>query len=335
MNVAVIGSGSWGCALAMVLHEAGHSVRLWAREQSVAREINENHTNRLYLPDISLSAEIEAFTELEECLYNQDMIVFATPSHAIRDVATRIRELLSGEEVLVSVAKGIENETFLTMSQVLGEVLDDCINTDHIGVLYGPSHAEEVSRKKPTAIVAAANSKGTAQLIQQTFMTSRFRVYVNKDILGVEIAGSLKNILALAAGIADGGEWGDNAKAGLLTRGLTEMRRLGIYLGASQDTFSGLSGIGDIIVTCTSRHSRNLQVGYRIGQGETLEDITSGMHMVAEGVRTTKSVYGWAQQLGIDMPITDKVYRTLFEGLNPKDAVHQLMTREPKDEIIL
>ncbi|MEX0686286.1 MAG: NAD(P)H-dependent glycerol-3-phosphate dehydrogenase [Balneolales bacterium] len=335
MNVTIIGAGSWGTALAMVLSKAGNTVNIWARETTIVENINSRHINGVYLPNIQLPSSIKAFSELKDALKDADLVVFATPSHTVRELARCTRPYLSGHEVIVNVAKGIENNTFMTMTQILAEVLEGCIIEDHIGVLCGPSHAEEVSLHKPTTVVSAANSKTTAKIIQQAFMTPMFRVYVNHDVIGVEVAGSVKNILAIAAGIVEGLDLGDNASAALLTRGLAEMKRLGQRLGASQDTFSGLAGIGDLIVTCTSRHSRNRFVGYQIGKGETLEEIVSKMNMVAEGVNTTRSVYKWSQKLNVDMPITERVYNVLFENVNPKDTVYDLMTRDPKEEILM
>jgi len=334
MNVTVIGSGSWGTALGMVLARAGHSVKLWAREEEIAYNINNFHENHVYLPGVTLSDSIECYTDLADCASTRDLIVFATPSHTMREVALKVRPFLSGNEIVVTVSKGIENDTFMTMSQVLTQTLEGVIIEDHIGVLYGPSHAEEVCQFKPTAVVAAAYSKSTAKIIQEAFMTPMFRVYVNYDIVGVEIGGSLKNIMAIATGILDGAGTGDNAKAAVMTRGMLEIKRFGLRLGASQDTFTGLAGIGDLIVTCTSQHSRNRYVGFRIGKGEKLDDIISHMKMVAEGVKTTKSVYDWAQKLQVDMPITTYVYKTLFEGFDAREAIYALMTRNPKDESI-
>ena len=221
------------------------------------------------------------------------------------------------------------------MSQILIEVMDGVTYEDNIGVLYGPSHAEEVATLKPTTVVAAAYSTRTARTIQEAFLTPMFRVYINNDVIGVEIGGSVKNIMAIAAGVIDGAELGDNAKAALITRGLHEMKRMGAVMGAHPDTFSGLTGMGDLIVTCTSKHSRNRYVGQQIGQGKKLDEIVKSMNMVAEGVKTTKSVYDWAVKSGIDMPITKAVYRVLFENEDPKDALNTLMTRDPKDEIII
>lgn len=334
-KVTIIGAGSFGTALSVVLSRAGNEVQLWAREPEVAYGINSRHQNPAYLSDITLPDSVECFTGLEACLEGRDMVVFATPSHAMREVAEKVKPYLSGGEIIVSVAKGIENDTFMTMSQVLAEVLEGTVIDDHIGVLSGPSHAEEVGKFRPTTVVATSNSKRTAGIIQETFMTPMFRIYLNYDIIGVEIGGSVKNIMAIAAGIVDGAELGDNAKAALITRGLHEMKRLGMKLGASQDTFSGLAGIGDLVVTCTSEHSRNRFVGYHIGQGKKLDEIVSKMKMIAEGVRTTRSVCEWSKKLNVEMPISQAVYKVLFEDRNPKDILYDLMTRNPKEEIVI
>lgn len=334
-NITIIGAGSFGTALAIVLARAGHEVKLWARESEVAFGINKRHRNPEYLSDVTLPDTITCSTDPEECFDEQQMVVFATPSHAMRDVATNIKPYLNGDEIAVSVAKGIENETFMRMSEVLAEVLEGKIIDDHIGVLSGPSHAEEVSKFKPTTVVASAYSKRTAEFIQETFLTPMFRVYLNYDIIGVEIGASVKNIMAIAAGIVDGADLGDNATAALITRGLHEMKRLGMKLGASQDTFSGLAGMGDLVVTCTSEHSRNRFVGYNIGQGKKLDEIISKMNMVAEGVKTTRSVLEWSKELNVEMPITRAVYRVLFEDVDPKDLLYDLMTRNPKEEIVI
>lgn len=334
MKIAVIGAGSWGTALSMVLARANHDVKVWAREPEIAHNINNLHENGIYLSGVTLSDAIRCYTDLGECLDDREVVVFATPSHAVREMAINTLPYLRGDERVVSVVKGIENDTFMTMSQVLAEVLKDKIDEDHIGVLSGPSHAEEVCRFKPTLIVSTSYSRKTAQFIQKIFMTPMFRVYVNYDILGVEIAGAVKNIIAIAAGIVDGAELGDNARAALLTRGMAEIRRLGIKLGAAQETFFGLAGIGDLIVTCTSELSRNRYVGYNIGKGKKLDDIISHMNMIAEGVKTTQSVHFWAKSLNVEMPITHSVYRVLFENVDSKDAVYDLMTRNPKEEIL-
>jgi glycerol-3-phosphate dehydrogenase (NAD(P)+) len=334
-KISIIGSGSFGTALSLILAKGGNKVNLWARETEVAESINENHINPSYLSDVQLPETIACTTDFKTALSGAEMVVIATPSHAVRQVAEQIKEFLTGEEVVVTVSKGIEQDTFMTMSQVLTDVLKDKIVEDQIGVLYGPSHAEEVAQFKPTTVVAAAYSKSTSRAIQNTFLTPMFRVYLNHDIVGVEIGGSVKNVMAIAAGIVDGAELGDNAKAALITRGLHEMKRMGMLLGASQDTFSGLTGMGDLIVTCTSRHSRNRYVGFRIGQGEKLNSIIDGMNMVAEGIKTARSVYQWAERNRVEMPITQAVYKVLFQEVEPGDALYELMTRNAKEEIMI
>ncbi|MGN8226711.1 NAD(P)H-dependent glycerol-3-phosphate dehydrogenase [Gracilimonas sp. BCB1] len=334
-NVTIVGAGSFGTALALVLDTAGNNVQMWAREESIAKQINEKHINPSYLNDVDLPKGIQAYNDLEQCLKSQDMVVFATPSHTLRELAAKLKPCLDGHEILVTVAKGIENDTFKTMSQILVEVMEGTTYEDNIGVLYGPSHAEEVGKLKPTTVVAAAYSTRTARIIQETFLTPMFRVYINNDVIGVEIGGSVKNIMAIAAGIVDGAELGDNAKAALITRGLHEMKRMGLMMGAHSDTFSGLTGMGDLIVTCTSTHSRNRSVGFRIGKGEKLDDIIDSMNMVAEGVKTTKSVRDWAVKNNVEMPITRAIYSVLFENVDPRDALYELMTRDPKDEIVM
>jgi glycerol-3-phosphate dehydrogenase (NAD(P)+) len=334
-KIAIIGAGSFGTAMAVVLGSKIYPVTIWAREPEVVAGINENRFNPSYLEEVELPESVVGEKSLKKAVKNCEMIVFATPSHALREVATKVKPILDGNEIIVSVAKGIEKETLMTPSQILVDVLDDVMLEDHIGVLTGPSHAEEVGLGKPTTVVASAYSKRVARIIQEAFMTNRFRVYLNHDILGVEIGGALKNIMAIAAGVVDGAELGDNAKAALITRGLHEMKRMGMALGASQDTFSGLTGMGDLIVTCTSQHSRNRFVGFSIGQGKKLDDIISGMKMVAEGVKTAESVCQWSQQNGVEMPITSAVYKVLFEGVPPRKMVEELMTRIPKEEKVI
>lgn len=335
MKISVIGAGSFGTALASVLAVKKHDLSIWAREKEVIDGININKRNPSYLTDVTLPDNIKGFINIYDCVENCEMILFSTPTHALREVAEKVKTKLSGDEILVTVSKGIEEDTLLTPSQILANVMKDVVLEDQIGVLTGPSHAEEVIKNKPTTVVASAYSKRVAGIIQETFMTTNFRVYLNQDILGVEIGGALKNIMAIAAGIIDGAELGDNAKAALMTRGLHEMKRMGSAMGASLDTFSGLTGMGDLIVTCTSTHSRNRYVGYNIGRGKTLVEITSGMNMVAEGVKTARSVHQWSLRNGIEMPITEAVYKVLFKNMNPRDAVEELMTREAKDEILI
>ncbi len=334
-KIAIIGAGSFGTAMAVVLGNKRIPVSIWAREKNVVRGINTNHVNPEYLSDVTLPESVSANEALEETLAGADMVLFATPSHTIREVATKVKPLITGQEIIVTISKGIEKDTLMAPSQILVDVLQGKVLEDQIGVLTGPSHAEEVGKNKPTTVVASAYSKRAARVIQETFMTNMFRVYLNHDIVGVEIGGALKNIMAIAAGIVDGAELGDNAKAALMTRGLHEMKRMGTALGASQDTFSGLTGMGDLIVTCTSEHSRNRFVGYNIGRGKTLDEIISGMNMVAEGVKTAESVCQWATKNNIEMPITSAVYNVLFKNVDPRDAVDQLMTRNAKEEIMI
>jgi len=334
-KISVIGAGSFGTALAGLLGGKGYPVTIWAREKEVVEGINEKGFNPSYLTNVRLPETVSASFSIEKTLKNTEMVLYATPSHALREVATNTRTYLSGNEFIVSVAKGIEVNTLLTPSQILAEVLEGFVLEDLIGVLTGPSHAEEVGLKKPTTVVASAYSKRAARVIQETFSTTMFRVYLNHDIIGAEIGGALKNIMAIAAGIVDGAELGDNAKAALMTRGLHEMKRMGSRLGASQDTFSGLTGMGDLIVTCTSQHSRNRYVGYNIGKGKSLQEITENMSMVAEGVKTAKSVTQWSKKNNVEMPITHAVYSVLFENVDPQDALRQLMTRNLKEEIMI
>jgi len=331
-KISIVGAGSFGTALAVVLGGKKYSVTIWAREENVVEGINSKKFNPSYLTDVKLPDSIVATHSLEEALKDSDMVVFATPSHALREVAENVKPYLKGNEIVVSVAKGIEKDSLMAPSQILVDVLSETILEDQIGVLTGPSHAEEVALLKPTTVVSAAYSTRVARIIQETFLTSRFRVYLNNDIIGVEIGGAVKNIMAIAAGIVDGAGLGDNAKAALMTRGLHEMKRMGAVLGASMDTFAGLTGMGDMIVTCTSQHSRNRFVGYNIGQGKSLNEITSGMSMVAEGVKTAKSVCQWAKKNNVEMPITNAVYKVLFENIPPSEVVEDLMTRNPKEE---
>jgi glycerol-3-phosphate dehydrogenase (NAD(P)+) len=274
---------------------------------------------------------VEITDDLQAAAEDAGMWVFATPSHAVRSAAERLSTLATPQHLLVSVAKGIENDTLMTTTQVLASVLP-AVPRRRIAVLYGPSHAEEVSDAVPTAVVAAATTLKTAAEVQSVFMTSRLRVYVNQDVRGVEIGGSVKNVLAIAAGIAEGVGYGDNAKAALITRGMAEIRRLGIAMGADPATFYGLAGIGDLVVTCTSRHSRNRFLGLEIGRGRSLSEVEEEMQMVAEGVRTTRSVHQLAEKYAVEMPISEAVYSILFEELRPEDAVNELMSRSAKHE---
>ncbi len=330
-KVTVFGAGSWGTALALLLASNGHRVTLWARRPEVAAHIRRTRHNPTYLPNIELPCSVYVTADLEEAATGREVWVIATPAQAVRSLAEQLRCWAHPELIVVSVAKGLEIATRKTTTQVLGEVLSE-VPREHIGVLYGPSHAEEVAAGMPTTVVASAPSCAVAEQIQALFMAPTFRVYVNPDLIGVEIAGSVKNVLALAAGMSDGVGFGDNAKAALITRGLAEMQRLGVRMGADPATFAGLAGIGDLVVTCMSRHSRNRYLGEQIGRGRTLEEVQQEMQMVAEGVPTTAAVYQLAQELDVEMPITEAVYQILFAGKKPHDAVRDLMTREAKYE---
>jgi glycerol-3-phosphate dehydrogenase (NAD(P)+) len=329
--VAVIGAGSWGTALAISLAESGHDVRMWTRKQEAAERMTAERHNPRYLPDASIPDEMVITHDLDLATAGADVWLVAVPSQGVRKVAERLVGAFTANLLIVSVAKGIENGTLMTSSEVLFDVFPDATSSQ-VAVLYGPSHAEEVAKHCPTTVVAAATQLETAERVQDIFMTPTLRVYVNTDLKGVEIAGSVKNVLAIAAGISDGVGYGDNAKAAILTRGLAEIKRLGVAMGANEGTFGGLAGIGDMVVTCMSTLSRNRNLGFAIGQGKSLEEVQQEMTMVAEGVRTTASVMELAQSLGVEMPITAAVHSILFEGVPPKDAVRCLMMRSAKQE---
>lgn len=330
-SITLFGAGSWGTALSVHLASAGRDVVLWARRAEVVEEIRRTSHNPTYLPELLIPSSVHITTDLETAAKASNFWGMAVPSQSLRTRAEALRPYAHEDLTVVSLSKGIENETLLTMSQVLDDVLE-MVPRRRLGALYGPSHAEEVAEGRPTTVVAAAPEKADAQRIQRRFMTERLRVYLNTDVLGVEIGGSAKNVLAIAAGICDGVGYGDNAKAALVTRGLAEMQRLGQALGANPKTLSGLAGIGDLVVTCMSTHSRNRYLGEQIGTGKTLEEVLDEMEMVAEGVRTTRSVHDLARRHGIEMPITQAVYSVLFEGKTPSEMVKRLMTRSAKSE---
>jgi glycerol-3-phosphate dehydrogenase (NAD(P)+) len=330
-SIALFGAGSWGTALAVHLAEAGRDVTLWARRPEAVDRMHRTGQNAPYLPDVQIPDAVHVTSDLSEAAATADLWGIAIPSQHLRSVAKQLRPLVREDVTVVSLAKGIENDSLLTMSQVLQEELGT-VAEHHVGVLYGPSHAEEVADGRPTTVVAAAPVEAVAERIQTAFMTDRLRVYVNTDVIGVEIGGSAKNVLAIAAGIGDGVGYGDNAKAALITRGIAEIRRLGLAMGAKPQTFAGLAGIGDLIVTCMSRHSRNRYLGEQIGRGKTLDEVLDTMDMVAEGVRTTQSIHDLAEEYGVEMPITEAVYAILFEDRRPREMVEQLMTRSAKRE---
>ncbi len=331
MKITVLGAGSWGTTLALVLHDNHHKVNLWTFDTTQAEYLREKHENVEFLPGISLPPEIEITTDIEASCQERDMIVAAVPSQFLRSVLQRISHLDLEHTIICNVAKGIENGSLMTMSEVLLDVLMH-ERKENLAILSGPSHAEEVSLKIPTMVVSASFKMKTAKMVQEAFMTDYFRVYVNEDIRGVELGGAIKNVIAIAAGLSDGAGFGDNTKAAIMTRGIYEITRLGAKMGAQPITFAGLSGMGDLIVTCMSRHSRNRHVGEEVGRGTSVADVLGGMVMVAEGVPTAKSVHQLAQKHRIEMPMAEEVYRVLFEDKNPRQATLDLMGRDTRSE---
>ncbi|EKU49801.1 NAD(P)H-dependent glycerol-3-phosphate dehydrogenase [Staphylococcus massiliensis] len=330
-NITVLGMGSFGTALANVLAENGSNVLMWGKSEQSVNDLNTKHRNTKYLKDIDLEPSIKATSNLDEAVRHADVYVVALPTKAIRQVLTDVNDKLDSKKTFIHVAKGIENDTFKRVS----EMIEETISPEYfegVGVLSGPSHAEEVVVKQPTTVAASSKQHRISQLIQDLFMNEYLRVYTNDDLVGVELGGALKNIIALASGIVSGIGYGDNAKAALMTRGLAEISRLGEKLGADPMTFLGLGGIGDLIVTCTSTHSRNYTLGYKLGQGLTLEEALNEMNMVVEGVYTTNSVYNLALREDVEMPITEALYRVLFEDAPVKDSVKALMGRTKKSE---
>jgi glycerol-3-phosphate dehydrogenase (NAD(P)+) len=331
-KVAVIVAGSWGTALSAVLADNGCDVRLWTRDPSHAEQINATRENARYLPGIRLPEGLTATPSLEEALRGAEAAVLVAPSAAMREVARKVAPYVHKEMLLVHATKGFEADSLKTMSEVIAEEIP-CMS-GKVVVLSGPSHAEEVIRRLPTTVVVASQTKDCSLRAQQLFSNSYFRVYTNPDVIGVELSGALKNIIALAAGMSDGLNYGDNAKAALVTRGLAEIARLGTAMGANPLTFAGLAGVGDLVVTCTSGHSRNWRVGYQLGQGKRLDDALEELHMVAEGIKTTQAAHALAARHRIEMPITAQLHAVLFEGKEPGLAVEQLMNRAPKHELV-
>jgi glycerol-3-phosphate dehydrogenase (NAD(P)+) len=331
-TLAVLGAGSWGTTLANLLAEKGqYTVRLWVREDELLKVMEEHHENSWFLQGVRLNENLSFTGSIEEAVNGAATIVVVIPSHGVRGVFSRIADHIPEGVAIVSASKGIEEDSLLTVSQVLKELLPEEHHRS-IAVLSGPSFAKEVSLGLPTAVCTASETKDVAENIQQIFSTPSFRVYTNQDILGVELGGALKNVIALAAGTSDGLGLGANARAALITRGLAEITRLGEAMGALPQTFYGLSGLGDLVLTCTGELSRNRRVGFSIGKGRSLNEIVAEMNMVAEGVKTSRAVYRLARKYGVDMPITDKVNQVLYEGKPPKDAVMELMMRELKEE---
>lgn len=331
-KVTVLGAGSWGTALAIVLAENGHDTLVWTHRADQAEEINTNKTNKKYLPATTLPSNLKATNDLTEAANHGDTIVVAVPTKAIREVCADVSSRLVAPKLFVHVSKGIEPDTLLRISELI-EVSIDAKWLEEIVVLSGPSHAEEVVLQHPTTVTASSNSVIAAEKVQDLFMSGYFRVYTNDDVVGVEIGGALKNVIALAAGIIDGLGYGDNAKAALITRGLAEITRLGVKMGGNPLTFAGLTGMGDLIVTCTSVHSRNWRAGNLLGKGIKLPEVLEQMGMVVEGVRTTKAAHQLAEKYDVAMPIAEQLYEVLFNEKDPKQAVDDLMIRMKKPEV--
>lgn len=330
-KIAVLVAGSWGTALASVLACNHPNVVIWSRSSEQVREINEKHMNSRYLPDAVLPANLKATADLEEAVRDAGAVLIVAPSKAMREVARSLKAYWRKDMLCVHATKGFETETLKRMSTVISEELG--IEEGDIVVLSGPSHAEEVIRRCPTTVVVASLNQKAAAAAQFLFMNADFRVYTNRDMIGVELAGALKNIIALGAGMSDGLGYGDNAKAALLTRGLAEITRIGVEMGANPLTFSGLAGVGDLVVTATSRHSRNWRAGSMLGQGKKVDEVLSSMGMVVEGIRTTQAAHTISAKYGVQMPIAEQLYQVLFENKDPRIAVESLMGRDPKTEM--
>lgn len=326
-KINIIGSGGWGTAVASMLAKNGHEVLLWSYMKEESENLKKYHENIPFLPGVKIPDNVSFTWDISEC-GNADMIVIAVPSHAVRATAKSLSPYVKKDSIILNISKGLEENTYKTLSQVLREELPGC----DIAVMSGPSHAEEVSRDIPTANVVAANSEETANKIQDMLMNPTFRIYTNPDITGVELGGSLKNVIALCAGILDGLNLGDNTKAALMTRGIVEIARLGVAMGARAETFYGLSGIGDLIVTCTSMHSRNRRAGILIGQGMSCDEATKKVNMVVEGIKTCKAAKELSDKIGVEMPIINEAYKVLFENMSASETVKHLMNRDKKHE---
>jgi len=330
LKITVIGAGSWGTALANLLAENGKKVKIYARDKAVVGSINQQRRNLKYFPEYKLHSNLTACNNIKKSLEDVDVVVISVPTQALTGVLAQIKNLINSDAVIVSTAKGIDENNFKTNSQMISEA-----GFKNVVVLSGPTHAEEVMEKLPTAIVSAARSKAAAERIQDLFMSKYFRVYTNPDIKGVELGGALKNVIAVASGICDGLNFGDNTRAALITRGLNEMSRFVNYHGAKNLTMAGLSGMGDLVVTCTSMHSRNRRFGIEIGKGKTLLEAKEEVNQVVEGVKTVRAIYKWlnSDDIDLEMPITKQVYQVLFEAKDPYQAVEELMLRSKKHEM--
>ena len=327
-KVGVVGAGSWGTALALVLEKNGHQVTLWSSREAKAKELHEFRENKDKLPGVKIPENIEITAELELAVKDKELVVLGVPSLYIRSTAAKMAPFVTDGQIIVNVSKGIEESTLYTMTDIISEEIP---NAD-VAVLSGPSHAEEVSRNIPTTVVAGAKSRRTAETIQNIFMNESFRVYTSPDMLGIEVGGALKNVIALAAGVCDGLGFGDNTKAALITRGIVEMSRLGVAMGGYQETFGGLAGMGDLIVTCASKHSRNRKAGYLIGQGYSMQEAMDEVKMVVEGVHSAKAALKLADKYYVRMPIIEQVNAVLFGEKAVTEAVRDLMIRDGKTE---
>lgn len=328
-SVAILGDGGWGTALAILVHRKGRLVSLWSAFPDYAKVLSEKRENVKFLKGVRIPDEVRITCDLDAVIRGSEIIVFAIPTQYLRNILYKMKSDTLRGKVLVSVAKGIEKKTLLRPSQIISQFIPG----NSIAVLSGPSHAEEVARNVPTCVVAASSSRETARMVQEILMEPRFRIYTSDDVIGVELAGSLKNVVALAAGVCDGLQFGSNTKAALLARGLFEITRLGIHMGANPNTFFGLSGLGDLVTTCISEYGRNRKVGELLGQGKRLDEILASMEMVAEGVETTRSAMELSAKYQVEMPIVQEVNKILFENKNPLQAVEDLMARDAKMEI--
>ena len=331
VKISVIGSGGWGIALAILLHKNGHNLTIWSFDKKEAEELKINRQNKTKLPNILLPEDIKVTNNLKEAVDNKDILVLAVPSKAIRSVSKSLKDIIKDNQIIVNVAKGLEEDTLKTMTDIIEEELKE--KNPQVAVLSGPSHAEEVGKGIPTTCVVSAHNKELTLYLQNIFMNPSFRVYTSPDMIGVEIGGALKNVIALAAGIADGLNYGDNTKAALITRGIKEISSLGVAMGGEQSTFYGLTGLGDLIVTCASMHSRNRRAGILLGQGKTLDEAIKEVNMVVEGVYSAKSALMAAKKYNVEIPIIEQVNAVLFENKNAAEAVNELMIRDKKLEI--
>ena len=327
-NVSVIGAGSFGTAISISLSSGGNSVTLWARKSESAEKLRIDRENSRYLPGVAIPENVKITSEISECV-DCDIIVFAIPSHTIRSVSKLIAPFVKPNQIIVSISKGFDEEKYIRLSEVILEEIPQA----KVLAMSGPSHAEEVARALPTTNVVASSDKEAAKFVQQVFNTDSFRIYTSDDIIGVELGGAIKNVIALCAGICDGLGYGDNTKAALITRGIAEITRLGIAMGAKFETFSGLSGIGDLIVTCTSMHSRNRRAGILIGKGMSVADAEKEVDMVVEGIKAAKAVNYLSKKYGVEMPISNEAYRVLFENGDVKNCLNNLMRRSLKSEV--